>query len=109
MTDLCLNILKTKISDKQMQIELTSSNAALLSLIQSKHPALHHRELRISILIILDYDTKEIAHALSMSKRGLENIRYKMHKKMGLLKHQSIKTYLQELTINHFPHSPGME
>ncbi len=97
MTDLCLTILETKINEKRMQIDLTKSDAAFLSALRKKHPNLHHRELRISLLIMLDYDTIEIAHALSMSKRGLENIRYKLHKKLGLRKNQPIKSYLKEL------------
>ena len=41
----------------------------------------------------------EIAHSIGLSKRGMESIRYRMHKKLGLGKHQSIKTYLAELPI----------
>jgi len=38
--------------------------------------------------------------SIGITKRGMESIRYRMHKKIGLTKHQSIKNYLNELSDN---------
>jgi len=71
----------------------------LLSRLQKKHPNLNQRELRISLLVKLNYDTREIGRSVGISTRGMESIRYRMHKKLGLGKHQSIKTYLSDLAV----------
>jgi len=47
----------------------------------------------------MNYDTCDIARSVGISTRGMESIRYRMHKKLGLGKHQSIKTYLSELAV----------
>jgi len=99
LTDTCLKLIETEIIEKRVNLELTDSDAAFLSKLQKKHPNLNQRELRISLMVKLDYDTKEIGEAVGISTRGMESIRYRMHKKLGLGKHQSIKTYLSELAL----------
>ncbi len=100
MTDSCLNLIETETIEKRLNIEMTESDSYFLSRLQKKHPNLNQRELRISLLVKLNYDTIEIAHAVGISTRGMESIRYRMHKKLGLDKHQSIKTYLSDLSVS---------
>ena len=97
MTDSCLSLIETETIEKRLNIELTESDSVFLSKLQKKHPNLNQRELRISLLVKLNYDTREIARSVGISTRGMESIRYRMHKKLGLGKHQSIKTYLSDL------------
>ncbi|MBN1279322.1 MAG: transcriptional regulator [Chlorobiaceae bacterium] len=97
MTDSCLNLIETETIEKRLNIELTESDSVFLSKLQKKHPNLNQRELRISLLVKLNYDTREIARSVGISTRGMESIRYRMHKKLSLGKHQSIKTYLSDL------------
>lgn len=97
MTDSCLSLIETETIEKRLNIELTESDSVFLSKLQKKHPHLNQRELRISLLVKLNYDTREIARSVGISTRGMESIRYRMHKKLGLGKHQSIKTYLSDL------------
>ena len=52
---------------------------------------------RSHLLVKLNYETTEIARSIGISTRGMESIRYRMHKKLGLGKHESIKTYLSDL------------
>lgn len=99
MTDSCLSLIETETIEKRLNIELTESDSVFLSKLQKKHPNLNQRELRISLLVKLNYDTKEIARSVGISTRGMESIRYRMHKKLGLGKHQSIKTYLSDLAV----------
>jgi len=99
MTDACLSLIETETIEKRLNIELTESDSVFLSKLQKKHPNLNQRELRISLLVKLNYDTREIARSIGISTRGMESIRYRMHKKLGLGKHQSIKTYLSDLAI----------
>jgi DNA-binding CsgD family transcriptional regulator len=99
MTDSCLSLIETETVEKRLNMELTESDSAFLSKLQKKHANLNQRELRISLLVKLNYDTREIGRSIGISTRGMESIRYRMHKKLGLGKHQSIKTYLSDLAV----------
>jgi DNA-binding CsgD family transcriptional regulator len=79
-------------------INLTVSDSEFLLKLQKSHPTLNQRELKLALLVKMNYDNIQIARALGISKRGSESIRYRMHKKMGLEKHQSIKTGLLEIS-----------
>ena len=93
-------MIETEAIEKKINTDLTASDSAFLSKLQRKHPNLNQRDLRICLLIKLNYDTKQIARSIGISTRGLESIRYRMHKKMGLSKHQSIKNYLTKLALS---------
>ncbi len=99
MTSACNRLIETEMIEKKVNTELTASDSDFLSKLQQKHPGLNQRDLRICLLIKLNYDTREIARSIGISTRGLESIRYRMHKKMELSKHQSIKNYLTQLAI----------
>ncbi|NTV02968.1 MAG: transcriptional regulator [Chlorobiaceae bacterium] len=97
MTEQCQGMLETELAEKRLKTELTTGDSEFLSKLQKKHPNLNQRELRIGLMVKLNYDTREIARSVGISTRGMESIRYRMHKKLGLDKHKSIKTYLSEL------------
>jgi DNA-binding CsgD family transcriptional regulator len=99
MLDQCQNMIETELTEKRLNTELTRADSEFLSKLQKKHPNLNQRELRVSLLVKLNYDTKEIARSIGISTRGMESIRYRMHKKLGLDKHKSIKTYLSDLAV----------
>ncbi|NMW21060.1 MAG: hypothetical protein HKK67_05400 [Chlorobiaceae bacterium] len=100
MTNSCLRMIETEIIEKRLNMELTESDAAFIAKIQKKHPNLNQRELKISLLVKLNYDTKEVARVIGITTRGMESIRYRMHHKLGLGKHESIKTYVSELAVS---------
>ena len=97
MIELCQGMLETELTEKRLKTELTTGDSEFLSKLQRKHPNLNQRELRVGLMVKLNYDTREIARSIGISTRGMESIRYRMHKKLGLDKHKSIKTYLSEL------------
>ncbi len=97
MIENCRNMIDTELIEKRLNIELTTTDSEFLSKLQKKHPNLNQRELRICLLIKLNYNTREIARSVGISTRGMESIRYRMHKKIGLSKHQSLKSYLTDL------------
>jgi DNA-binding CsgD family transcriptional regulator len=95
-------MIDTEMIEKRLNIELTTTDSEFLSKLQRKHPNLNQRELRICLLIKLNYNTRDIARSVGISTRGMESIRYRMHKKIGLTKHQSLKGYLTDLaTLIH--------
>jgi len=101
----CRNMIETEMIEKRLNIELTTTDSEFLSRLQKRHPNLNQRELRICLLIKLNYSTQEIARSVGISTRGMESIRYRMHKKIALSKHQSLKSYLTDLAV--VPAGPG--
>ncbi len=97
MSNSCLSLIETRVTEKLLDIEMSESDSLILSTLRKRFPALTQRELKICLLIKLNYDTTEIARSKGLSKRGMESIRYRLHSKLGLEKHQSIKNFLLEL------------
>ncbi|NTV97668.1 MAG: hypothetical protein HGA70_00680 [Chlorobiaceae bacterium] len=100
MKESCLVLIDSHAIGKMINAELTEADSVFLSKLQKKHPKLNQREMRVLHLVKLNQDTREIAQTIGISTRGLESIRYRLHKKLGLGKHQSIKTYLSEFAIS---------
>ncbi len=100
MTDACMHLIEIETFSKRNGTELTESDAAFLSKVEKKHHGLNQRELHICLFIKLNYDTVEIARSIGISARGMESIRYRMHKKLGIGLHDSIKTYLSKLAVS---------
>ncbi len=94
----CRKMIDTGATEQELRMELTEADSRFLSLLRKKHPDLSEKELRLSLLIKLDYDTREIARSTGLSKRGIETIRYRLHRKLGLQKHQSMKRYFASLS-----------
>jgi len=99
MTDCCSRLIETDSIEKKLSMELTAADSLFLSKLQKTFPQLNKRELRICMLVRFNYDTTEIASSIGISVRGMESIRFRMHKKLGLGKHQSIKTFLSEFAV----------
>ncbi len=99
MTDACLRLIAIETASKRIGIELTENDAAFLLKLEKKHHGLNSRELRVCIFIKLNYDTVEIARFSNITPRGMESIRYRMHKKLGIGLQDSIKTYLNKLAV----------
>ena len=94
----CSNITEIGNKTTLMKTELTETDSVFISRLQKKHPSLSQRELRIGLLIKLDYNSRDIARTIGLTTRGIESIRYRLHKKIGLDKHRSLKTYLTDLS-----------
>ncbi|ASQ91180.1 hypothetical protein CHL67_09875 [Prosthecochloris sp. GSB1] len=94
----CRELVETSLFEKHVDHEITSGDSEFLSKLQRRHSALNQRDLRIALLIRRNYNTAEIARSIGITTRGVESIRYRMHKKLGLSKHESIKQYLFRIT-----------
>ncbi|NTV05888.1 MAG: hypothetical protein HGA59_05190 [Chlorobiaceae bacterium] len=99
LTDVCLRLIEAEETSERLNIELSESDALFLFRLEKKHPNLDNRELKVCLFIKLDYDNEAIAKTSGVKNRGMESIRYKLHKKLGLGKNVSIKNYLTELTF----------
>ncbi|NTW51749.1 MAG: hypothetical protein HGB22_04095 [Chlorobiaceae bacterium] len=94
----CANITDIDHKTTLIKTELTETDSVFISKLQKKHPNLSQRELRIALLIKLDYNSRDISRTIGLTTRGIESIRYRLHKKVGLDKHRSLKTYLTDLS-----------
>ncbi|TCD47071.1 LuxR family transcriptional regulator [Chlorobium sp. N1] len=97
MRGLCRKMEFRRSAEVELSTELTDSDICFLGVLQERHPDLSERERRLSLFIKLNYATREIARSAGVSLRGMENIRYRLHKKLGLEKHQSLKNYFTAL------------
>ena len=77
--------------------EITSADSTFIANLKRKHPVLSKRDQRLCLLIHQNHNTSEIAAATGLTVRGVESARYRLHKKLGLSKHESIKHYLHSL------------
>ncbi|TNJ34020.1 hypothetical protein [Prosthecochloris vibrioformis] len=97
MTDTSVQQVELRRLEVHLGIELTNRDYEFIQNLRAKHPNLNPRELMLAVLIRQSYPTLGIAPWIGISSRGLESIRYRMHKKMGQGEHQSIKNYLAEM------------
>jgi DNA-binding CsgD family transcriptional regulator len=95
----CLNLVETGQKEAQLNTDLTEADSTFISMLQKRHPNLNQRELRICLLIKLDYSSRDISRLMGLSVRGIESTRYRIHRKIGIDKHRSLKTYLTNLPI----------
>ena len=100
MAAICQRLLDTAALAKRVKIELTETDAHFLSILEKNHPNLDNRELRICLLIKLDYNNEEIARTACIATRGMETARFRLHQKLRLGKNDSIKNYLTNLATS---------
>ncbi len=94
MTDLMLRLSRHEQMEQRFGTLLTNADVTFIKKFEAKHPNVSQREALICLFIKLGYDTREIARKVGISTRGMESIRYRLHKKIGRGKHESIKMYL---------------
>ena len=79
------------------ELHLDADDNRFLESMKQSHPFLNGRELKVCLFIRKNVPSKTVAQICGTSIRGMENIRYRLHKKLGLGKHLSIKKYLRSL------------
>ena len=66
--------------------------------LQSRHPGLTPTELRVCCYLKMGLSSKEIAPLFNISYRSVEMTRYRLRKKLGLTRENSLTDYLQSLS-----------
>lgn len=94
VVNLCKDITADEMPCKNSGNEIKADDPVFFSFLHSRHPNLTERELQVSMLIKQDLSSAEIACSTGLSPRGVESLRYRMHKKLGLQKNESLKKYL---------------
>jgi DNA-binding CsgD family transcriptional regulator len=62
--------------------------------VKEKHADLSTNELKMCAYVKMELSSKEIAPLLSLSIRGVETLRYRLRKRMGLEREESLTKYL---------------
>ena len=65
--------------------------------IKIRYPALSYEELKLCSFIKLKLRTKEIASKMNISQRGVETKRYRLRKKLGIVKGENIANFLESI------------
>lgn len=80
----------------EQQFDLIHNN--FMKRLHARHPDLSNNECMMCAYLKMNLSTKEIAPLLNISVRGVETMRYRMRKKFGLEREDSLVDYL-----NHLP------
>lgn len=77
------------------QFDLVHNN--FISKLRAKHPDLNVSELKMCAYLKMNLTSKEIAPLLNLSVRGVETLRYRLRKKIGLEREDNLLEYLNSL------------
>lgn len=78
------------------QFDLVHNN--FISKLRAKHPDLNVSELKMCAYLKMNLTSKEIAPLLNLSVRGVETLRYRLRKKIGLEREDNLLEYLNSLS-----------
>lgn len=81
---------------KSAMSNLKLSQEGFFRRLKEKHPDLTPNDLRLCSYLRMNFTTKEIAHLLNISGRGVEIGRYRLRKKMNLPHDVNLSEYLME-------------
>lgn len=99
--DLLENIRQSHSGKKSIgdiaDLKLSDEDSIFIEKLKRLHANLTENELHLCLLVRKKLTTKAIAQMYETSTRGMESIRYRLHTKLGLGKHLSIKAYLTGL------------
>lgn len=88
-------------SSKGIQIQLDTQQIVekddFLVKIKENYPDLSARELRLCSYLKLNVSSKEIAEYMGISIRGVESLRYRVRKKLGLTTSQDLTEFILQL------------
>lgn len=88
---------KTKNSEQrweEFKLYFEEVHVDFYSRIQSKHPSLTNKELRLAALLRLNLSTKEIANLLNLPTKTIEMARYRLRKKLELESNENLINYI---------------
>ena len=79
------------------QFDLVHNN--FMAKLSEKHPDLSVNERKMCAFLKMNLSSKEIAPLLNLSVRGVETLRYRLRKKIGLEREENLLEYLNAIDI----------
>ncbi|WP_044211670.1 tetratricopeptide repeat protein [Flammeovirga sp. OC4] len=100
-----MNAIKLNQDHSWLEFEnrFTSVNPSFFSQLKEKHPSLTNYDLKICALIKLNFSGKEMARLLGISPESANTSRYRLRKRLGLVKGEDLVNYLESVLITHKP------
>ncbi len=65
--------------------------------LESSFPDLTHQEMKLAMLLRLNFSSKEISSLMNISPKSVEISRYRLRKKLGLLKGENLIVFINNL------------
>ena len=81
----------------QLNTEIKNSQESFLYNLKNKFPDLTEKQIQMSTLLRLGFNTKQISKQLNISDRAINNYRGALRKKLGLTKDQNLNVFLKEI------------
>jgi len=88
---------------EQFSIHFNKVHGDFLNIIKEKYPDLNAHELKLCAYLRMNLTSKEIAHLMSISVRGVEISRYRLRKKLGIATETNLFQFLFDLQRNNRP------
>lgn len=79
---------------KQFELHFNNVHGNFTHRLLEKYPRLTPQEIKLSAYLRLNLNTKEIAHLLNISVRGVEISRYRLRKKLGLDRNENLTDFM---------------
>lgn len=87
-------------NDKDHLEILNELNAPFFSKLSAEHPSLSDKDKLICYFVSMDFKNTDIATFMNTSVRSVESQRYRICKKMKILKQTNLKTFLNEFRVS---------
>jgi len=65
--------------------------------LESSFPDLTHQEMKLAMLLRLNFSSKEISSLMNISPKSVEISRYRLRKKLGLLQGENLLNFINNL------------
>lgn len=82
---------------KDLEKHIKNVHFDFLKRLKEKHPNISPRELDLSTYLLMNMSTKEIAEIMNISTGGVELARYRLRKKLTLIKKENLIGYLLKI------------
>lgn len=89
--------VNTDKSWKDLEKHIKNVHFDFLKRLKEKYPTISPRELDLSTYLLMNMSTKEIAELMNISSGGVEVSRYRLRKKFGLHKKESLTGFLMSI------------
>ena len=84
----------------QFEINFDEAHGDFIKTIRADYPALTHQEVKLCSYLKMNMATKEIAHLLKISVRGVEIARYRLRKKLAIDKSVNLNDFMMNYGLS---------
>ncbi|MEM1136712.1 MAG: triple tyrosine motif-containing protein [Bacteroidota bacterium] len=90
------NIAEDELWD-QFEMHFDQVHGDFIKKLRGKYPSLTPQEVKLSAFLRMNMSSKEIAHLLTISVRGVEISRYRLRKKLPIESHENLVDFMMKI------------